>query len=74
MQAQNRLAREGLARRNARARRLASTDATVSLSVMVLRRFRRCARAKAGESLNRTTLPRTTAVAYMKAAYGKEGG
>src|SRR5688572_30723779 len=38
---------------------------------MVLPRFWRCARASAGESLNRTTLPPTTAVAYMISAYAK---
>jgi len=38
---------------------------------MALPRFWRCARASAGESLNRTTLPPTTAVAYMTPAYAK---
>jgi len=69
---QGRLARYGLARRNARARRLPSTNATASCSVIVLPRFSRCARASAGESLNRTTFPPTTAVAYMTSAYPNE--
>ena len=68
---QGRLARYGLARRSARARRLVSTNATASVSVMALPRFWRCARASAGDSLNRTTLPPTTAVAYMTSAYAK---
>ena len=66
MPCQERLA---LARRT-RARRLASTNATASPSVIVLPRFWRCARASAGESLNRTTLPRTMAVTYITLAYG----
>lgn len=38
---------------------------------MVLPRFLRGARASAGESVNRTTFPSTTAVAYMTSAYAK---
>src|SRR5262249_24553290 len=51
--------------RNIRARRFDSTKAIASCSLMVLLRFARCARASAGESLNRTTFPFTTAVACM---------
>jgi hypothetical protein len=71
MQVQERLARYGLARRSARARRLASTNATASRSVIVLPRFWRCALAGAEESLSRTTLPSTTAVVYMTPADAK---
>ena len=60
-----------LPRRPARARRLVATSATASPSVSVLPRFWRCARASAVESLYRTTLPPTTAVAYMTPAYPK---
>ena len=60
-----------MARRNARERRLASTNSTACCSVIVLPRFSRCARASAGESLNRTTFPSTTAVAYMVPKYPK---
>src|SRR5712691_1994014 len=47
-------------------------NATASPSVIVLPRFSRCARASAGDSLNRTTLPSTTAVACMTPAYAKK--
>src|SRR5205814_8547335 len=50
---------------------LASTNATACCSLMVLPRFSRCARASAGESLNRMTFPSTTAVAYMASNYPK---
>ena len=56
----------------ARARRLASTNATASPSVIVFLRFSRCARASAVESLNRMTLPSTMAVACMTPAYAKK--
>jgi hypothetical protein len=39
---------------------------------MVLLRFARCARASAGESLNRTTFPFTTAVACITQANRKQ--
>jgi hypothetical protein len=68
---QGRLARYGLTRRSARARRLASTNATASTSLMALPRFWRCARTSPGDNLNRTTLPPTTAVAYITPAYAK---
>jgi len=54
-----------LARRSALARCLASTNATASVSVIVWSLFFRCARTSDGESLNRTTLPCTIAVARM---------
>jgi hypothetical protein len=66
-----RLARHGLARRSVRARRLAPTDATAWLSVIALSRFCRWPRISAGDSLNRTILPPTTAVAYMTSAYAE---
>jgi ankyrin repeat protein len=61
----------GLARRSARARRFVSTNTTASASVIALPPFWRCARASSGDSLNRTTLPPTTAVAFMASAYAK---
>jgi hypothetical protein len=61
-----------LARRNIRARRFDSTNAIASLSLMILLQFARCARASAGESLNRTTFPFTTAVAFITQANRKQ--
>lgn len=71
MQRQRRLAAYGLAERGARARRLVSTNATVSPSLIILPRFCRWARTSARDSLNRTTLPSTMATAYMLRAYAK---
>lgn len=62
---QERLSRYGFARRNVRARRFASTNSMASRSVMFLPRFARWARTSAGESLKRTTLPFTIAVACI---------
>ena len=65
------LDRPALARRNAPARCLASTNATALLSDIVWSLFFRCARASDGESLNRTILPCTMAVARMTSEYAK---